>query len=245
MKPVILLENVSVRYQKPDERVGTFKEYIIRLIRGNMRYHEFTALNRVNLQVFEGEVLGIVGRNGAGKSTLLKVISRILIPAEGRVRLRGHVSPLLELGAGFHPELTGRENIFLNGALLGRTRQEIIRHLDDIIEFAELETFIDSPLRTYSSGMIARLGFSIATTWRPDILILDEILAVGDENFRQKCGLRINKFRQEGATILLVSHNASNIENMCSRAIWLDHGEIIAEGSTNEIITLYRQTPKH
>ncbi|MEW6286059.1 MAG: ABC transporter ATP-binding protein [Chloroflexota bacterium] len=245
MKPVIILDNVSVRYQKPDERIGTFKEYVIQLARRRVRYREFTALNRINLQVDEGEILGIVGRNGAGKSTLLKVISRVLIPLEGRVRIRGRVSPLLELGAGFHPELTGRENIFLNGALLGHGRQEIAKRLDEIVEFAELESFIDSPLRTYSTGMIARLGFSIATTWKPDILILDEILAVGDENFRQKCDVRMNKFREQGTTILLVSHNASNIETMCTRAIWLDHGEIKADGSTNDVIALYRQSSKN
>ncbi|MFZ5885896.1 MAG: ABC transporter ATP-binding protein [Chloroflexota bacterium] len=245
MKPVIILDNVSVRYQKPNERIGTFKEYVIQLVRRKVQYLEFTALNKINLQVYEGEILGVVGRNGAGKSTLLKVISRVLIPVEGRVRLRGRVSPLLELGAGFHPELTGRENIFLNGALLGHSQQEIAKHMDEIIEFAELESFIDSPLRTYSTGMIARLGFSIATTWKPDILILDEILAVGDENFRQKCGVRMNKFKEEGTTILLVSHNASNIESMCSRAIWLDHGEIKAEGPANDVIALYQQSSKN
>jgi ABC-type polysaccharide/polyol phosphate transport system ATPase subunit len=244
MKPVIILDNVSVRYRKPDARIGTLKEYAIQVLRGNVRYREFTALKNVNLTVDEGEVLGVVGRNGAGKSTLLKVVSRVLVPVEGRVRLKGRVSPLLELGAGFHPELTGRENIFLNAALLGHTRQEITKRLDEIVGFAELESFIDSPIRTYSTGMIARLGFSIATTWKPDILILDEILAVGDENFSQKCNVRINKFRQDGTTILLVSHNASSIENMCSRAIWLDHGEIKAEGPTEEVLSLYRQSQK-
>ncbi|MEP0806910.1 MAG: ABC transporter ATP-binding protein [Chloroflexota bacterium] len=245
MKPVIILENVVVRYRKPDERFGTFKEYVIQFVRRNVRYREFTALNQINLQVHEGEILGVVGRNGAGKSTLLKVISRVLIPVEGRVRIRGRVSPLLELGAGFHPELTGRENIFLNGALLGHSRREIRERLDEIVEFAELGAFIDSPLRTYSTGMIARLGFSIATTWKPDILILDEILAVGDENFRQKCGVRMNKFKDEGTTILLVSHTASNIESMCTRAVWLDHGEIKADGSTSEVIALYRNSSQN
>lgn len=241
MDPAIILDDITVRYRKPDARIGTFKEYVIQILRGNVRYKEFTALRRVNLQVYRGEILGIVGRNGAGKSTLLKVVSRVLIPTEGRVRLTGRVSPLLELGAGFHPELTGRENIFLNGALLGHTRREIETRLDEIVAFAELESFIDAPLRTYSTGMIARLGFSIATTWHPDILILDEILAVGDENFREKCGVRMNKFKEEGTTILLVSHNANNIENMCSRAIWLDHGEIKAEGPAKEIISVYRE----
>jgi ABC-type polysaccharide/polyol phosphate transport system ATPase subunit len=242
MKPAIILDNISVRYRKFDAKIGSFKEYMIHVLRGNIKYKEFTALNNVNLQVSGGEILGIVGRNGAGKSTLLKVISRVLIPTEGRVRLAGRVSPLLELGAGFHPELTGRENIFLNAALLGHTHREIETRLDEIIEFAELESFIESPLRTYSTGMMARLGFSIATTWKPDILILDEILAVGDEAFRQKCGVRMKKFRDEGTTTLLVSHNAENIQSMCSRAIWLDHGEIKAEGPTKQTIERYRQT---
>jgi len=240
MKPVIILDNISVRYRAPEVKVGTFKEYAIQILKRQVRIKEFNALSNINLQVNEGETIGIVGRNGAGKSTLLKVVSRVLIPTEGRVRLRGWVSPLLELGAGFHPELTGRENIFLNGTLLGHKRREVETRLDEIIEFAELGTFIDSPLRTFSSGMIARLGFSIATTWKPDILILDEILAVGDENFRDKCNARIEYFRKEGTTTLLVSHNADNIEALCSRAIWLDHGEIKASGSVQEIIAQYQ-----
>ena len=241
MKPVIILDNISVRYRAPEVKVGTFKEYAIQLLKRQVKIKDFSALSNVNLQVNEGEIIGIVGRNGAGKSTLLKVVSRVLIPTEGRVRLRGWVSPLLELGAGFHPELTGRENIFLNGTLLGHKRREVETRLDEIIEFAELGAFIDSPLRTFSSGMIARLGFSIATTWKPDILILDEILAVGDENFRNKCNARIEYFKSEGTTTLLVSHSANNIESLCSRAIWLDHGEIKASGSVQEIISLYQQ----
>ena len=186
MNPVIILDNICVQYRAPEEVIRTFKEYAIQIVKRNVRFREFLALNHIDLQVLDGEILGIIGRNGAGKSTLLKVISRVLIPTEGRVRLRGKVSPLLELGAGFHPELTGRENIFLNGTLLGHSRREIEEHLPEIIEFAELGQFIDAPLRTYSSGMIARLGFSVATTWKPEILILDEVLAVGDEAFRQK-----------------------------------------------------------
>jgi len=242
MKPVIILDNISVEYRAPEARADTLKGYVIQLLRRQVRFRDFKALSNVSLQVDEGEVLGIVGRNGAGKSTLLKVISRVLIPTMGRVRLRGWVSPLLELGAGFHPELTGRENIFLNGTLLGRKRREVEERLDEIIEFAELDSFIDSPMRTYSSGMIARLGFSIATTWKPEILILDEILSVGDENFRMKCHTRIESFQKEGTTTLLVSHNSNNIETMCSRAIWLDHGEIKAEGEVNDVVDAYRQS---
>jgi len=242
MKPVIILDNISVRYSAPEESIKTFKEYAIRALKRNVRYKEFKALNNVSLQVNEGEILGIIGRNGAGKSTLLKVISRVLIPTEGRVRLRGKVSPLLELGAGFHPELTGRENVFLNGTLLGHSRREIESHLPEIVQFAELSTFIDSPLRTYSSGMIARLGFSISTTWKPEILLLDEILSVGDEAFRDKCKVRMKKYRDEGTTTLLVTHDARTIESLCSRVVWLDHGEVQTMGSSQEVIALYRQS---
>ena len=242
MKPVIVLNNVSVRYRAPEEVIGTFKEYAIQVLKRNVRFREFNALNNVDLQVNKGEILGIIGRNGAGKSTLLKVISRVLIPTDGRVRILGRFSPLLELGAGFHPELTGRENVFLNGTLLGHARREIETQLPEIIEFAELGTFIDSPLRTYSSGMVARLGFSVSTTWQPEILILDEILSVGDEAFRLKCRTRMEKFRDQGTTTLLVTHDSGTVESLCSRAVWLDHGEIKAMGPSKEVVALYRQS---
>lgn len=239
MNPVIILNNVTVRYRAPEELIGTFKEYAIRVLKRNLQYRDFLALKNIDLQVNQGEIVGIIGRNGAGKSTLLKVISRVLVPTEGRVRIRGMVSPLLELGAGFHPELTGRENIFLNGTLLGHSRREIESRLAEIIEFAELGAFIDSPLRTYSSGMSARLGFSIATTWKPEILILDETLSVGDEEFRYKCQLRMEKYRDEGATTLLVTHDSATVKSLCSRAIWLDHGQIKAIGSSDEVVERY------
>jgi len=242
MKPVIVLEKISVRYRAQEVRIRTFKEYAIQLLKRNVRFKEFRALTNVDLQVNEGEIVGVIGRNGAGKSTLLKVIARVLIPTEGRVRLKGRVSPLLQLGAGFHPELTGRENIFLNGTLLGHSRREIEARFAEIIEFAELAAFIDSPIRTYSSGMIARLGFSIATTWRPEILILDEILSVGDEAFRTKCKTRMAKYRDEGASTLLVAHDMNIIGTLCSRAIWLDHGEIKATGPAKEVVDIYRQS---
>jgi len=239
MNPVIILNNVTVRYRAPEEVIGTFKEYAIQVLRRNVRYREFLALNNIDLQVNQGEILGMIGRNGAGKSTLLKVISRVLIPTEGRIRIRGMVSPLLELGAGFHPELTGRENIFLNGTLLGHSRREIESRLSEIIEFAELGAFIEAPLRTYSSGMVARLGFAVSTTWKPEILILDEVLSVGDEAFRYKCQLRMEKYRDEGATTLLVTHDSATVKSLCSRAVWLDHGQIQAIGSSDEIIDRY------
>jgi lipopolysaccharide transport system ATP-binding protein len=242
MNPVIILDNICVRYRAPEAKFGTFKEYAIQLLKRKVKFKEFNALSNVNLQVNEGEILGIIGRNGAGKSTLLKVIARVLIPTEGRVRIRGRVSPLLELGAGFHPELTGLENIFLNGTLLGHTRREIESRLAEIIEFAELSSFIDSPLRTYSSGMVARLGFSVSTTWQPEILILDEILSVGDEAFRNKCKVRMATYRDAGSTTLLVTHDSSTVETLCARAVWLDHGEIKAIGPASEVVNMYRQS---
>lgn len=244
MKPIVILDNVSVRYRDAEERIGTFKEYAIRLIKGQVHFKQFTALNNVSLQINEGETLGVIGRNGAGKSTLLKVISRVLIPSEGRVRLRGRVSPMIELGAGFHYDLTGMENIFLNATLLGHSRREIEAHLDEITEFAGLGTFIHSPIRTYSSGMVARLGFAIATTWKPDILIIDEVLAVGDENFREKSASRMKKFQEEGTGTILVSHALPSIETLCTRAIWLDHGEIMAEGDPKHVVREYQTSQK-
>jgi lipopolysaccharide transport system ATP-binding protein len=238
---VIRLENVSVRYRLPEERIGTLKEYAIRLLQKRMKYNSFLALHDVTINVKKGEIFGFIGRNGAGKSTLLKVISRVLVPTEGRVWFQGQVSPLLELGAGFHPELTGRENVFLNGTLLGHTRREIEDHLEEIMGFAELGAFIDAPLRTYSSGMVARLGFAVATTWKPEILILDEVLSVGDEAFQLKCQKRMEGFRADQVTSLLVTHNMQTVELLCTRVAWLDHGVIKAVGAPDEIIKAYRQ----
>lgn len=238
---VIRLENVTVRYRLPEERIGTFKEYMIRVLQKQVRYNSFLALKDINIDIKKGEIFGFVGRNGAGKSTLLKVVSRVLVPTEGRVWIRGWVSPLLELGAGFHPELTGRENVFLNGTLLGHTLRDIENHMSEIIEFAELETFMDAPLRTYSSGMIARLGFAVATTWRPEILILDEVLSVGDEAFQLKCQKRMEGFREGQVTSLLVTHNMQTMSALCTRAAWIDHGVIRLVGTPNEVIQAYRQ----
>jgi ABC-type polysaccharide/polyol phosphate transport system ATPase subunit len=193
------------------------------------------------MEVKKGEIFGILGKNGAGKSTLLKVISKVLIPIEGRVWTKGNISPLLQLGAGFHPELSGRENIYLNATLLGHTREEINRKLKDIIEFAAIGDFIEAPLRTYSSGMQARLGFSVASAWRPDILILDEVLSVGDLRFQNKCFERMEKFRDSGATVLMVSHSISRIKEFCKRALWLDQGKIRFSGGAEEVCNLYQK----
>jgi ABC-type polysaccharide/polyol phosphate transport system ATPase subunit len=237
----IRLENVGVRYRAPSERIRSIKEYAIRLIQRRIEHREFWALQDVSLSIYSGETIGIIGHNGAGKSTLLKLIARVLAPTTGRVVVRGQVAPLLEFGAGFHPELTGRENIYLNGALLGFSRAEMDEKFDRIVDFAELWAFIDAPIRTYSSGMLARLGFSVATDVNPHVLIIDEVLSVGDEAFQQKSAARLQEFRDQGTTILLVSHNMDIVAQMCHRAAWLDHGKLISVGDTRETIDSYRQ----
>jgi homopolymeric O-antigen transport system ATP-binding protein len=236
---IIRLDNVAVHYRAAQERIGTFKEYAIRWLKGQIRHQSFRALDDVSLDVQKGEVFGLIGKNGAGKSTLLKLVARVLRPTMGRVWVKGRVAPLLEVGAGFHPELTGRENIYLNGAMLGFSRREIDARFDRIVEFAELGDFIDAPLRTYSSGMWARLGFSVATDTRPEVLIVDEVLSVGDEAFQRKSFERIQSFREKGTTILLVSHNMDAIESMCQRAVWLDHGKVVALDSAQSVVAQY------
>ena len=237
----ISLENVAIRYRLPSDSIKTFKEYMIRLVQGRIEHKEFWALKNIDLEVRQGEIFGILGRNGAGKSILLKVISKVLIPIEGRVWINGYISPLLQLGAGFHPELTGRENVYLNATLLGHSRSEIDEKLDEIIAFAEIGDFIEAPLRTYSSGMNARLGFAVASAWQPDILILDEVLSVGDAAFQDKCFERMTAFRDSGATVLMVAHNITQIRELCQRAMWLDHGEIQFTGSVEDVCDAYHQ----
>ena len=238
---VIALENVSVCYRIPKERIGTFKEYAIRRIQGKISHHVFWALQDINLQISAGEMVGLIGQNGAGKSTLLKLIARVLRPKNGRVWVKGLVVPLLELGAGFHPELTGRENIYLNGAMLGFTRRQMDEKCSRIIQFSELEEFIDAPLRTYSTGMAARLGFALATDTKPEILILDEILSVGDEAFQRKCVERINQYKEQGTTTILVTHSMDQVTATCNRAVLLKHGQIIKVGDVDEVIQTYRE----
>ena len=238
---IIHLEGVSVRYRVPSERIGTLKEYTIRLLKRQIKMREFWALKDVSLDVARGEVFGLVGVNGAGKSTLLKVVARVLRPTKGRVVIRGRVAPLLELSAGFHPELTGKENVFLNSALLGYSHRETLERYDQIVEFSEIGEFINAPIRTYSTGMAARLGFSVATASEPDVLIVDEVLSVGDENFQKKCRARMAAYSQHGTSILLVSHNMDTIRSMCQKAAWLDHGELKAIGEPNRVIRAYRE----
>ncbi len=241
-EPVIKIENVSLRYFVPREQIKSFKEFIIRKAQGKVEYEQFWALKNVSFNVNKGEMFGLVGKNGAGKSTLLKLIARVLKPISGRVWVNGKVAPLLSVGAGFHQELTGRENIFLNGTLLGFTHKQMEQKFEGIVEFSELGNFIDAPIRSYSSGMVARLGFAVATDSRPDILIVDEVLAVGDEAFQAKCFARIQGYQEQGMTTLLVAHNSERIRRFCDRVAWLQNGELKMLGSVDEVVDQYIET---
>jgi len=243
--PVIDLRDVSVHYRLPVERVHTFKEYAIQWMRGHQVTEELRALSHVNLEVQRGESVGIIGRNGAGKSTLLKVIARVLRPTAGSVSVAGLLAPLLELGAGFDAELTGRENVFLNGAILRRSRKEMERRLPDIVAFAELEHFIDAPLRTYSTGMMARLGFAVATDVEPEILLVDEVLAVGDIEFQERCMDRIQTFLQGGSTLVVVSHSPAAVVQLCQRAVWLEAGRVMRDGPAADVVREFVEHSTH
>lgn len=239
---IIDIKNVSVRFNKSTENISGLKEYIIKMIKRELMFQEFFALKDINFTVRKGESWGLIGKNGSGKSTLLKLISGIIKPYKGNITVQGSISPLIELGAGFDPELTARENIFLNGALLGYNKKFIIENFDKIIEFAELSEFIDVPLKNFSSGMSARLGFAIATITKPDILIVDEVLAVGDFAFQQKCKNRMEELLSGGTTLLFVSHSIEQVQELCQKAIWLEHGNIKAIGDTISIAQQYMAT---
>lgn len=236
---VIQVRDVSMHFNLMEEKVDSIKEYVVKLLKGKLLYNDFIALNHVSFDVQKGDILGFIGFNGAGKSTLLKILAGVLTPTTGSVTVKGTIAPLIEVGAGFDPELTARENIYLNGAILGYSKAFIEQKFDSIIEFAELKDFVNVPVKNFSSGMYARLGFSIATAVQPDILIVDEVLSVGDFRFQQKCEERIHKMIEEGVTILLVSHDISMIERLCNKTLWLDHGEMKALGQTNEICDIY------
>ena len=250
---VIRVENVGKRYrirhQAERERYVALRDVIAHKFRifprgqagcGNRRSEEdFWALRNVSFEVKRGEVIGIIGRNGAGKSTLLKILSRITEPAEGRIELRGRVASLLEVGTGFHPELTGRENIFLNGAILGMSRAEIQRKFDEIVAFAEIDKFLDTPVKRYSSGMYVRLAFAVAAHLEPEILIVDEVLAVGDAQFQKKCLGKMQEVSRGGRTVLFVSHNMGAVSSLCHRGIWLEAGKVADTGPTREIVDAY------
>jgi ABC-type polysaccharide/polyol phosphate transport system ATPase subunit len=239
MQSKIIFQDVSVRYRLPKERIRTFKEFAIKFFWRQVEYEEFWVLRNINFQIDPGTMIGIVGRNGAGKSTLLKLVARVMKPVKGQVQVNGKVTPLLELGAGFDFELTGQENIYLFGSILGISRKEMNRRMAKIVDFSGLGDFINSPLRTFSSGMVVRLGFAVATAVDPDILLLDEILAVGDAGFQKKSFEVIQHFRRSGVTILFVSHDLGQIRSLCDRVIWVEGGEIRAWGEVSKALPLY------
>jgi lipopolysaccharide transport system ATP-binding protein len=237
--------NATVRFNLEREKLDNLKEYFVKLIRRELMFQEFLALQDVNLKVKKGESWGIVGGNGAGKSTLLKLICKIIAPYKGCVETNGSIAPLIELGAGFDGNLTARENIFLNGAILGYSRSFMKESFDDIVEFAQIAKFIDVPVKNFSSGMRARLGFAIATAVDPDILIVDEVLAVGDSAFQKKCAARMQSMRQKGTTLLFVSHNIAQVRDICERAMWLDQGRTVMTGAVGEVCDAYMASQKN
>lgn len=239
---VIELKDIGMSFRTDINRIGSLKEWVVTLLKGKMHYENIEALKGVTFSVEQGEVVGIIGRNGSGKSTLLKVISGIYTPTSGAVRVDGRIAPMLELGSGFDEELSGRENISLNASILGYTEQQIREHYDDIVEFSELEKFIDLPLKTYSSGMKAKLAFSVATVLKPEVLIVDEILSVGDEAFQRKSRARMAEMMSGGTTVLFVSHDMEQIRELCNRVVWLDHGVVRAIGDTETVCGQYLDT---
>jgi ABC-2 type transport system ATP-binding protein len=243
-KVVIKVDHVGVRFQMGAEKVDNFKDFIIKKIKGQIKYKEFWALKNVNFSIHQGDRIGILGFNGAGKSTLLKVIAGVLKATEGGITTKGRIAPLLELGAGFDLQYTGAENIYLYGAVLGYSKDFIREKFDEIVEFSELGDFINVPVKNYSSGMKSRLGFSIATIVEPDILILDEVFAVGDAKFRKKSEKKIKSMFKDGVTVLFVSHNIEQVKNICNKAILLEKGKLIAEGDVKDICEIYESKLK-
>lgn len=238
---VIQVKDVSMHFNLMEEKVDSIKEYVVKLLKGKLLYNDFIALDHVSFEVQKGDILGLIGFNGAGKSTMLKILAGVLTPTSGTVKVIGSVAPLIEVGAGFDPELTARENIYLNGAILGFSKAFLDQKFDSIIEFAELQDFINVPVKNFSSGMYARLGFSIATAVQPDILIVDEVLSVGDFRFQEKCEKRIKEMIKDDVTIILVSHEMEMIEKLCNKVVWLDHGKVKKIGDTIPVCEAYRQ----
>ena len=234
--------DATVRFNMSTERLDNLKEYFIKLMNGQLMFQEFLALKQVDLKVKKGEAWGIIGTNGSGKSTLLKLICGILKPYKGNVAIRGTIAPLIELGAGFDSELTARENIFLNGAVLGHSERFMKEKFDEVVDFAELRDFLDMPIKNYSSGMAARLGFSIATVVQPDILIVDEVLSVGDYAFQQKCEARMHGMLENGTTLLYVSHSIESVRSLCNKALWLDKGNVRMNGDVMEVSQRYMES---
>lgn len=238
---VIQVKDVSMHFNLMEEKVDSIKEYIVKLLKGKLLYNDFVALDHVSFEVNKGDILGLIGFNGAGKSTMLKILAGVLTPTSGTIKVKGSVAPLIEVGAGFDPELTARENIYLNGAILGFSKSFLDKKFDSIIEFAELQDFINVPVKNFSSGMYARLGFSIATAVQPDILIVDEVLSVGDFRFQEKCERRIKEMIKDDVTIILVSHEMEMIEKLCNKVIWLDHGSVKKMGDTVSVCEAYHR----
>ena len=238
-KEVLKVEHVGMKFNLSQEKVDDLKDYVIKLLKHQISYNEFWALKDINFTLNKGDRLGILGLNGAGKSTLLKVIAGVLKATEGTVTSKGKIAPLLELGAGFDQQYTGRENIYLYGAMLGYSKEFLEARYDEIVEFSELGSFIDVPVKNYSSGMRARLGFSVATIVEPDILILDEVLSVGDAKFRKKCENRIQSMFDKGVTVIFVSHSTSQVLRMCNKGILLEQGRLIAQGDVEDVVSVY------
>lgn len=238
---VIDINNLSMCFRMPYEKINSLKEYVVKLLCGEIKYKEYRALDNVSIRIKKGEIVGLLGANGSGKSTLLKCICGVYPPTHGVIKVEGTIAPLIELGAGFDPELTARENIYLNGAIMGYEEKFIREHYDNIVKFSELENFIDLPIKNYSSGMFARLGFSVATMVQPDILIVDEILGVGDAAFQRKCYQRMEELRASGITMLFVSHSIAQVRELCTRAIWLKHGEKVMDGSIDDVCSAYEK----
>ena len=236
---MIDVDHVTIRFNLSNQKVDNLKEYVIKILKKELLFQEFLAVKDVSFQVRSGEAWALIGTNGSGKSTMLKAISGILKPYKGSISVSGSVAPLIELGAGFDPEMTARENIFLNGCVLGHTEQFMKDHFDEIVEFAGIEEFLDSPLKNYSSGMRARLGFAVATMVKPEILIVDEILAVGDYKFRQKCEKRMREMLDGGTTLLFVSHNIEEVRRLCDHAIWIDKGVCRMKGDVKTVCDAY------
>ena len=245
-KPIIQCTDVRKDFPIYHHFTGGIKNFLFHFPTAikEMRRSRFTALKNISFEVSAGETVGIIGKNGAGKSTILGLLAGVLKPSSGQVTVDGRIAPLLELGAGFHPELSGRENILLNGILLGMLKREVEEKIDSIIEFSELEKFIDQPIRTYSSGMLARLGFSVAVHCEPDILLLDEVLSVGDQDFQKKCIEKMLGFKRSGKTIIFVSHSAQQIEEICDRIIWIQNGKVHLNGKPVEVLQAYRNYGK-
>ena len=238
---IINVEHVSMRFNLSSEKFDSFKEYVIKSLKKQVSYDEFWALKDVSFEVKRGDSLGLIGLNGSGKSTMLKTIAGVLKPTKGTVTVGGNIAPLIELGAGFDMDLTARENVFLNGALLGYNRAQMEAQYEDIVEFSELRDFMDVPVKNISSGMVSRLALAIATIGIPDILIVDEVLSVGDFRFQEKCEARIQNMKDQGTTILFVSHSIEQVKKICNKVVWLDHGVLKMFGDAQEICSIYEK----